>query len=206
MELDETLLTARFEEPRLKDKIAFVKGSGPLALAACRMLCEAGTLVYIADYKKDRASKVAKELYAEGLQIKAAHIGMNEIDSVTMAVEHIADEIGTIDFFVNMAVNGGNAALVSHAVLSYMRPKKGHIVNIFTIAVSPDDEEPQRGHLALSHALQAEARKHAVKTTVLTLGSANSGPDAVSAAHALKFILIQPDGTFISELALESPS
>ena len=88
----------------LKNQVALVTGaSRGIGLAIARRFCQAGASVVVCGRSEDTIQAVARELTAEGIQVKAVVADISNRDEVDGLVAFTLDQFSKIDILVNNA-------------------------------------------------------------------------------------------------------
>lgn len=88
----------------LKNQVALVTGaSRGIGLAIARRFCQAGASVVVCGRSEDTIQAVARELTAEGFQVKAVVADISNRDEVDGLVAFTLDQFAKIDILVNNA-------------------------------------------------------------------------------------------------------
>lgn len=88
----------------LKNQVALVTGaSRGIGLAIARRFCQAGASVVVCGRSEDTIQAVARELTAEGFQVKAVVADISNRDEVDGLVAFTLDQFSKIDILVNNA-------------------------------------------------------------------------------------------------------
>ncbi len=96
---------------RFKEKVVIITGAASgIGEATTREMVDEGAKVIIADYAKDKADKLAKELISKGADVKATFFSANDLDSCRQLISFAQINYGRIDVLVNN-VGGSNLKL-----------------------------------------------------------------------------------------------
>jgi NAD(P)-dependent dehydrogenase (short-subunit alcohol dehydrogenase family) len=95
----------------LQDRVGIVTGGASgVGCAAARLYAEAGVSVVVADWNYDGATKVAKELTAQGHRALAVEVDISNDMSVAAMVDLVDAEFNRIDILFNNAGIGPSAS------------------------------------------------------------------------------------------------
>ena len=181
----------------LKGRVVMVTGGGSgLGAATCRLLCEEGAHVIVADINARAAGSLVAELESKAGKAAGVSLDVGDEEQVCRALDTAVAEFGRLDAVINNAgidvtegiqeltsddwnrvlrTNLTGPFLMSKHCLGYLAPG-GHIVNIASTAARrawPNASvyhASKWGLLGLSHALHAELRQVGVKVAVVIAG------------------------------------
>ncbi|MGF1538797.1 MAG: SDR family oxidoreductase [Elainellaceae cyanobacterium] len=173
-------------------------GARGLGEATCRLLCQSGMKVVVADMRYALAQDVAQKITEDGGEAIAQELDVREPDSVTALVTSTLERYGKVDVLVNNAgtdqtlsieelslddwqrvinVNLNGPFYTSKAVFGPMREQGGgHIINIVSTAAmrawpnASAYHASKWGLLGFTRALHVEGRSHNIKVTGLVAG------------------------------------
>lgn len=181
----------------LTGKMAIITGAGKgIGRATAIALANEGVhLGLIARTEKD-LRRVADEVENDSIDVSIATADVSSNQAVNQAIDHLKNELGTIDILINNAgiakfggfldleiaewekmiqVNLLGAYYVTRAVLPTMiEQKSGDIINISSTAgerggpVTSAYSASKFGLLGLTESLAMEVRKHDIRVTALT--------------------------------------
>lgn len=87
---------------RFEGKVVVITGAaGGIGEATTRRIISEGGKVVIADYSKERADKLAKELVAMGADVRSVYFSASELSSCRDLITFSVKEFGRIDVLVN---------------------------------------------------------------------------------------------------------
>ncbi|WP_079509119.1 3-ketoacyl-ACP reductase [Mesobacillus jeotgali] len=181
----------------LKGKTALITGAGRgIGRAAAIALAKEGVNIGMIGRTLENLEKVTTELGEYGVEVSGAVADIADRESVEHAVEHIKEELGTIDILINNAgiakfggfldldpqeweqiiqVNLMGTYYVTRAVLPGMIERQtGDIINIASTAgqkgapVTSAYSASKFGVLGLTESLMLEVRKHNIRVSALT--------------------------------------
>lgn len=141
----------------LKDKISIVTGgSTGIGRAIAEGLAEAGSMVVIANRKREEGEKAAKEIINKGCKAIYHQLDVTQKESVEILFNYIKEEFGHLDVLINdaginrlkkildyteedlqtiMQVNVLGTFLCSRAAFPLMKEKGGKIINLSSLTV-----------------------------------------------------------------------
>lgn len=181
----------------LKGKTALITGAGRgIGRAAAIALAKEGVNIGMIGTTMSNLENTAAELEQYGVEYSAAAADVTDLVSVTSAVEHIKNDIGSIDILINNAgiakfggflelsaeeweriiqVNVMGVYNVTRAVLpGLIEQKSGDIINISSSAgqkgapVTSAYSASKFAVLGLTESLMLEVRKHNIRVSALT--------------------------------------
>ncbi len=181
----------------LQGKTALITGAGRgIGRATAIALAKEGVNIGLVGRTMDNLEKVASELSEYNVEISAAVGDVADLESVTNAVEHIKEDLGSIDILINNAgiakfggfldltpeewesiirVNLMGVYNATRAVLPGMIEKKtGDIINVSSSAgqkgapVTSAYSASKFAVLGLTESLMLEVRKHNIRVSALT--------------------------------------
>lgn len=183
----------------LAGKTAIVTGGARgLGEATCRLLCQSGMKVVVADVRHALAQEVAQQVTETGGEAIALELDVREPSSVQALIDGTLEHYGKVDVLVNNAgtdktlsieelsledwqrvinVNLNGPFYTSKAVFGAMREQGGgHIINIISTAAmrawpnASAYHASKWGLLGFTRALHVEGRPHNIKVTGLVAG------------------------------------
>ncbi len=183
----------------IKDRVILVTGGARgLGAEICRDLCEAGAVVIPADIRPDLLRDTARQLSANGRQVKPVEMDVCDEKQVEGVIRQVLDEYGRLDVLVNNAgtdktlsveelavsdwdrvlgVNLRGPFLTSKFAFPIMRRQgEGAIINIVSTAArrawpnAAAYHASKWGLLGFTHALHTEGRLHNIKVTAVIAG------------------------------------
>ena len=181
----------------IKNKKAIITGAGKgIGRATALALAKEGVSLGLIARTKTDLENVAEEARAEGVQVSVATADVSKNNEVVSAIEHVTNELGSVDILINnagIAKFGGFLELaieewekiiqvnllgmyyVTRAVLPKMiAQESGDIINISSTAgekggpVTSAYSASKFGVLGLTESLAMEARKHNIRVSALT--------------------------------------
>ena len=181
----------------LKGKNAIITGAGKgIGRSTALALAKEGVSLGLVARTKADLERVAEEARAEGVKVSIATADVSVNDEVISAIEHVSNELGSVDILINnagIAKFGGFLELeveeweriiqvnllgmyyVTRAVLPKMiEQKSGDIINISSTAgekggaITSAYSASKFGVLGLTESLAMEARKHDIRVSALT--------------------------------------
>ncbi len=181
----------------LKGKNAIITGAGKgIGRSAALALAKEGVSLGLIARTKADLERVAEEARAEGVKVSIATADVSVNDEVVSAIEHVTNELGSVDILINnagIAKFGGFLELeikeweriiqvnllgmyyVTRAVLPKMiEQKSGDIINVSSTAgekggaITSAYSASKFGVLGLTESLAMEARKHDIRVSALT--------------------------------------
>ncbi|MBE4908565.1 3-ketoacyl-ACP reductase [Bacillus luteolus] len=181
----------------LQGKTALITGAGRgIGRATALALAKEGVNIGLIGRTMENLEKVASELNEYNVEVSAAVGDVADLDSITNAVEHIKEDLGSIDILINNAgiakfggfldltpeewesiirVNLMGVYNATRAVLPGMIEKKtGDIINVSSSAgqkgapVTSAYSASKFAVLGLTESLMLEVRKHNIRVSALT--------------------------------------
>lgn len=181
----------------IKGKTAIITGAGKgIGRSTALALAKEGVSLGLIARTKEDLENLAKEVSAEGVKVSIATADVSKNAEVIAAVEHLTNELGSVDILINnagIAKFGGFLELeieeweriiqvnllgmyyVTRAVLPKMiEQKSGDIINISSTAgekggpITSAYSASKFGVLGLTESLAMEARKHDIRVSALT--------------------------------------
>lgn len=181
----------------LNGKNAIITGAGKgIGRSAALALAKEGVSLGLIARTKADLERVAEEARAEGVKVSIATADVSVNDEVVSAIEHVTNELGSVDILINnagIAKFGGFLELeieeweriiqvnllgmyyVTRAILPKMiEQKSGDIINVSSTAgekggaITSAYSASKFGVLGLTESLAMEARKHDIRVSALT--------------------------------------
>jgi len=181
----------------INGKKAIITGAGKgIGRSTALALAKEGVALGLIARTEADLQNVAEEAKAEGVQVSIATADVSKNEEVIAAVEHVTDELGSVDILINnagIAKFGGFLELdvadweriiqvnllgmyyVTRAVLPKMiAQESGDIINVSSTAgekggpVTSAYSASKFGVLGLTESLAMEARKHNIRVSALT--------------------------------------
>lgn len=181
----------------LKGKNAIITGAGKgIGRSTALALAKEGVSLGLIARTKADLERVAEEARAEGVKVSIATADVSVNDEVVSAIEHVTNELGSVDILINnagIAKFGGFLELeieeweriiqvnllgmyyVTRAILPKMiEQKSGDIINVSSTAgekggaITSAYSASKFGVLGLTESLAMEARKHDIRVSALT--------------------------------------
>lgn len=181
----------------LAGKKAIITGAGKgIGRATAKALAKEGVSLGLIARTEADLQKVAEEVKSDAISVSIATADVGSNGQVRKAIDHLINELGTVDILINNAgiarfggfleldveewerviqVNLLGMYYVTRAVLPTMiKQKSGDIINISSTAgekggpVTSAYSASKFGVLGLTESLAMEARKHDIRVTALT--------------------------------------
>lgn len=181
----------------IKNKKAIITGAGKgIGRSTALALAKEGVSLGLIARTEADLENVAEEARAEGVKVSVATADVSKNNEVVSAIEHVTNELGSVDILINnagIAKFGGFLELaieewekiiqvnllgmyyVTRAVLPKMiAQESGDIINISSTAgekggpVTSAYSASKFGVLGLTESLAMEARKHNIRVSALT--------------------------------------
>src|SRR5699024_372620 len=181
----------------IKNKKAIITGAGKgIGRATALALAKEGVSLGLIARTEADLENVAEEARTEGVKVSVAMADVSKNNEVVSAIEHVTNELGSVDILINnagIAKFGGFLELdveeweriiqvnllgmyyVTRAVLPKMiAQESGDIINISSTAgekggpVTSAYSASKFGVLGLTESLAMEARKHNIRVSALT--------------------------------------
>lgn len=206
----------------MSKRVVWVTGASTgIGFETAKVFAKAGYIVYATARRKSRLVKLVNELKFAGYEAYAMVCNIQSERSVFSTKKRIIEKSGPIDILINnagvtifktlldtkspefdniMDTNLRGCYLAIKSVLPVMvKRKKGHIINILSVAANTVFEESavysasKAGLLAMSNVLRAEVRKYNIKVTNILPGNVDTPMWDAKVRNRYKNRMISPN-------------